>query len=376
MGPLDVGWWTEQDGTASGARWRGRRARTQHRAAEPAAPATVAERGVDEEVTGGTGTAAGGTSDDQRAADHRTSAVGSADRVSAEATIAAGSADPGTDRDRRKATRHAPGRPGTPAMPRTRPSKTLGDRVRTLVRGAGQTLITFGLVVLLFVVYELWVTDLMNSRVQHRLGATLKKQWNQGDDPLVRANPSRPRRPGEKITRIPLGRGIANIYIPSFGTDYVFTIVEGTDVAELEEGPGHYVDSALPGEVGNFAVAGHRVGKGSPFLNLDKLRAGAAIVIETKDYWYTYRVMGDRRTGDPQQPGNGGVKGLEVVDPADVAVIEPVPGRPGATPKLRLLTLTTCHPKFSARERLIIHAQQAGGPLAKSGGALPPALKG
>jgi len=247
--------------------------------------------------------------------------------------------------------------------------------VRTFVRGVGQTLITFGLVVLLFVGYELWVTDLINHRTQSRLNTALHKQWENGDDPLVGAGQTRSRRPGERVTRIPLGRGIANIYIPEFGTDYVFTIVEGTNSSQLEEGPGHYVDTALPGELGNFAVAGHRVGKGSPFLNLDKLRAGSPIVIETKDYWYTYRVLGNRRTGDPERPGGSGVSGLQIVDPSNLGVVLPMPEQPGAKPRLRLLTLTTCHPKFSARERLIIHAQEDGGPLRKGPGVIPPALR-
>jgi len=265
------------------------------------------------------------------------------------------------------------GPPKPPKPPKT--PKTRGDRIRTGIRGAGQTMITLGLVVLLFVVYELWVTDLFNSRTQHKLSTTLQKDWEQGDDPLVTAPPSGPAKPGTKVTRIPLGKGIANIYIPAFGPDYVFTVVEGTGANQLAEGPGHYPTSALPGQVGNFSIAGHRVGKGSPFLNLDKLRAGDAIVIETKSFWYTYRVLGDKATGDTAH-GTLGIPGKQIVAPTDVDVVRPVPGRPAtARAQYPFITLTTCHPKFSARQRLIIHGQLEGKPWPKSQGD-PPALQG
>jgi sortase A len=260
-----------------------------------------------------------------------------------------------------------------------RPPPSVGDRVRTGVRGAGQTLITLGLIVLLFVVYELWVTDLFNAHTQHKLGNTLAKEWEDGDDPLVGAEgngPAAPARPGDKVTRIPLGKGFANIYIPKFGLDYVYTIVEGTTPDDLNLGPGHYVGSALPGKVGNFAVAGHRVGKGSPFLNLDKLSAGDAIVVETKSYWYTYRVLpltDGRGTSNFAPTGVAGIPGMEIVSPTDVNVIKPVPGS-SAKATQRLITLTTCHPKFSAKQRLIIHGVQDGAPWPKSKGD-PPSLK-
>jgi sortase A len=252
----------------------------------------------------------------------------------------------------------------------TRPP-TRGDRVRTAVRGFGQTLITVGLVILLFVVYEVWFTNIQNGRTQKHLRHKLEQQWDQGDDPLV----GKAQRPGQKVRSIPLGSGFALIYIPAFGTDYVYTIVEGTGAAQLDEGPGHYTDTALPGQVGNMSVAGHRVGKGSPFLNLDKLPAGAAIVIRTKGFWYTYRVLGDRRTGNAEARDRFGIPGREIVSPLDVTVVAAVPGQPGARPTRRLLTLTTCHPKFSARKRLIIHAELEGKPYPTSRG-LPPALAG
>jgi len=252
-----------------------------------------------------------------------------------------------------------------------RPRRTFGDRIRTFLRGIGQTFITLGLVLLLLAVYEVWFTDLVNHRTQKDLTTSLQTQWDNGDDPTVGTVPTRP---GEKVRSIPLGDGFALIYIPDFGTDYVFTVVEGTDLDELNKGPGHYVDTPLPGAVGNVAIAGHRVGKGSPFLNLDKLKAGSAIVIRTRSYWYTYRVVGDR--GNADAVSALGFPGREIVDPSDVAVIAPVPDKPAATPTRRLLTLTTCHPKFTARQRMVIHAELDGSPFPVGKGTPPSMTSG
>ncbi|HVD27854.1 MAG TPA: class E sortase, partial [Mycobacteriales bacterium] len=315
MGPFDVGAWS-QDAAVSPARPRGRQ-----RQAERSGPVTAHP-----DDRAGIGSGGGG----------------------------GGGAQP-------------PNRSGGGGPQRRR--RTFGDRIRTFLRGIGQTFITLGLVLLLLAGYEVWFTDVLNHRTQKDLTTALQEQWDEGDDPTVGA----PTKPGEQVRSIPLGDGFALIYIPDFGTDYVYTVVEGTGTAELNEGPGHYVDSVLPGQVGNFAVAGHRVGKGSPFLNLDKLKAGSAIVIRTKTYWYTYRVLGDTRTGNPRATGPLGIPGLQIVSPTEVGVIAPVPNRAGVKPTQRLLTFTTCHPKFSARQRLVIHAQLEGSTQPTSKG-LPPAL--
>jgi sortase A len=132
--------------------------------------------------------------------------------------------------------------------------------------------------------------------------------------------------------------------------------VEGTDDGSLEKGPGHYVGTALPGEVGDFAVAGHRVGKGEPFLNLDHLKPGDAVVIETKSNWYVYQVKGDVQSGNLDDRGTDGIPGREIVSPSDTAVIGPVPDHRGEKPTEKLMTMTTCHPKFTANQRMIVHA--------------------
>jgi sortase A len=244
---------------------------------------------------------------------------------------------------------------------------TFGDRLRFVARGIGQLLITCGLIVLLFVVYEVYITNFFAHRAQAKVHNALEQEWQDGRDPLLPL-------PGGGFEAIPLGAGIANLYIPRLGADYAWTIVQGSAVptdAELEKGPAHYGDTALPGQVGNFAVAGHRVGKGEPFLNLDKLRPGDAVIVETKTYWYVYRVKGDVQTGDLSVLGADGVPGRQVVPPTDGAVVLPVPNHPGAKPTEALMTMTTCEPKFVANNRMIVYAALQGQPITKSGSQMP-----
>jgi sortase A len=236
---------------------------------------------------------------------------------------------------------------------------------RTVARVLGELLVTAGVVVLLFVIYEVYVTDLLTAQDQNNLSHQLHDQW---------AAPAA--NPGTDPTQVAVGSGFAVLRIPRLGSDFSRVVVEGSGQDELAQGPGHYVGTAMPGQPGNVAIAGHRVGKGSPFLDLDLLRPGDAIVVETENYWFTYRVLGDRATGtfttDPS-----GIPGQEIVSPTDVAVIAPTPDAAGSGPSGQYLTLTTCHPKFSARQRLVIHAVLDGGPIAKvTAPNGPPALTG
>jgi len=254
--------------------------------------------------------------------------------------------------------------PRPPARAST--SMSAGDRVRFVLRGIGQTFITAGLVILLFVAYEVYVTNLFAHREQVKVHNALEKQWAQGKDPLPL--------PGAGNTSIPIGEGIANLYIPRFGKDFAFTIVEGTDDASLERGPGHYPGTALPAATGNFAVAGHRVGKGEPFLNLDRLKPGDTVIIETKSTWYVYRVKGAR--GNIGSTAPDGIPGQEIVSPGDGDVIRPVPNSPGKTATEKLMTMTTCHPKFTATQRMVVHALlDPKLTLARSGSSMPAAIR-
>ncbi len=221
-------------------------------------------------------------------------------------------------------------------------SRAPADVLRTVGRGVGQLLLTVGYVLLLLVVYELWVTDLQSNARQDELTAELREEWTQ---------------PAAVPAALQGGEAFALLHVPRLGADYARAVVEGTGTEELEQGPGHYRGTAMPGEQGNFAVAGHRVGRGSPFLEIDELREGDPIVVETAGGWSVYRVLGPAEQ----------VPGQQVVSPADVSVIAPTPGGPADGPATgAYLTLTTCHPEYSARQRLIVHAVLEGGPVARA----------
>lgn len=215
--------------------------------------------------------------------------------------------------------------------------------MRATVRTTGELLITAGVVVLLFCVYELYGTGVYTAQAQRDLGEQLRRTWA-AEPEVVPPAPPRPGAPAAppaevRPVRVQIGDGLAVLRIPRLGADWAKVVVEGTDRESLKKGPGHGPASALPGETGNSVISGHRTTYGAPFNRLDELRRGDAVVVETRTTWYTYRV-----------------RGTEIVAPTDVAVVLPVPRRPGARPTEALLTLTTCHPEYSARQRLIVAA--------------------
>lgn len=307
------------------------------------------------------------------------------------------------------AVQQAPPSP-SPRPARHRPARHRGDRVRSAIRGVGELFITLGLVMLLLVVYEVYWTNLVSAGKQQAAASTLDQEWAKGDNPLIASPNPAPAAPAagapaaqrSSSYAVAPGQGFAKLYIPTFGPDYQFTVLEGTDAQTLDAGPGHYTGTAFPGERGNFAVAGHRVGKGAPFNDLDLLRSCDAIITETADSWFVYRVLpmadevpgwsGGKGASAATCSGNGGsakvaplggaytgVVGQEIVDPSQSQVIAPVPNA-SATPDpsqgAALLTLTTCHPRFSAQQRLIIHAVLVK-TWAKNGspqGQLPPEM--
>jgi sortase A len=133
----------------------------------------------------------------------------------------------------------------------------------------------------------------------------------------------------------------ANLIVPRLGADYRRPIAEGVGLNVLNNratGVGHYPQTQLPGEVGNFAVAAHRTTYGAGFHDIDKLMVGDSIYVETQDGWYKYVY-----------------RGTEYVRPTGVGVLDPVPQTEGATSTDRVITMTSCHPFFSAAERIIAY---------------------
>jgi sortase A len=134
----------------------------------------------------------------------------------------------------------------------------------------------------------------------------------------------------------------ATLYVPRWGQGYVKPISQGVTRRDVLDrlGIGHYPRTAMPGDLGNFAIAGHRTTFGKPFSRIEKLKEGNAIVVRTEHTWYVYRVTSTL-----------------VVDPHQVGVIAANPLSPGAEPTARMITLTTCHPRYSARLRYIVHGE-------------------
>jgi sortase A len=180
----------------------------------------------------------------------------------------------------------------------------------------------------LFAGYEVFGNSAKVQDEQNSLDDALAQQWN---DPTVA-----PSGPTVKAPAAP-GKGlVGRLYIPKLDKEWV--VVDGVTPKDIRYAPGHYPDTALPGKVGNFSVAGHRIRK--IFWRLDELRDGDVIGVETRENWYIYRVSSSL-----------------VVLPDAVEVVAPVPGKPRAKPKKAMLTLTTCNPKFNNYERLIVHAE-------------------
>jgi sortase A len=201
--------------------------------------------------------------------------------------------------------------------------------VRRLLRGTGWTFIGMGSFVLYFLVYQLVGTNAVTSRGQTDLRNQLQQEWS--------ATPSAPRTANPKkvvLKRPAVGRALAVLDIPKIRLDNK-VIVEGVGRDELRKGPGHVPSTVLPGQKGTFGVSGHRTTYGAPFYRLNELEKGDTITVVTRLAIYTYTVT---RTA--------------IVRPTDTQVLDNVigpDGKPEAT-----ITLTTCHPRYSARQRLIV----------------------
>ncbi len=214
-------------------------------------------------------------------------------------------------------------------------------RRRSMVIGViGEVLVTGGAVVVLFIGWQLWFNNLVLSNSQQVEAVELQQSWDKGEGvaavPLERADPGEP-----LVTAVPANAvNFGTLIVPRFGADYTRPIAEGIGLEDVlnKRGVGHYPGTQMPGEVGNFALAAHRTGWGSPFLDMNKLQLGDSIYIETEDGWYRYVF-----------------RSLEYVSPTGVGVLDPVPQQSGAIPTDRIITLTSCNPLNSVSERIIAY---------------------
>ena len=204
----------------------------------------------------------------------------------------------------------------------------------------GELLLTAGALLLLFLVWQLWWTDVLADREHSDIIAGLEHEWSALDDEEIA-----PRQEGEPPVPDTIGDTMVwgTMHVPDFDRDR-FPLAEGVSLEEVlnVKGVGHYPETALPGQVGNFSVAGHRNTYGRAFEEIASLEGGDAIVVETSEAFYVYEVTESL-----------------IVMPQDVEVIAPAPGQPGVEPTGQMLTLTACHPMYSARERYIVHAEFA-----------------
>lgn len=209
---------------------------------------------------------------------------------------------------------------------------------------------TAGLLILLFVAYQLWGTGIFTARAQSSLKSDFKKEQAAyaaaNATPVTADPPTSPTtaKPGPTTTTAPVpqsklvraapptpdeGAVEGEINIPRIGINMAF--VEGTSRDDLKKGPGHYPETPMPGTLGNAAIAGHRTTYLHPFYNINELQPGDDIIVTTLAGKFTYRMT--------QQL---------IVAPTDVGVAANTPDAE--------LTLTSCNPRFSAAQRIVIKA--------------------
>ncbi|GAA2299159.1 hypothetical protein GCM10009853_064260 [Glycomyces scopariae] len=217
-----------------------------------------------------------------------------------------------------------------------------GGGLRSTVRGLGEALITLGAVVLMYAAYEVFgVSEAINAE-QDTLSTDLDTIWEAEEDDEGNPVPE-------------LGDVFARMWAPDIRAES-WTLVEGTEPADIEYAPGRYLDGAMPGEQGNFTLAGHNVP--AIFQKIRDLQPGDKVVIETKDYFYVYEVQEH-----------------VVVDETQVDITAPVPGDPGSEPgdEDYWLTLFTCHPLWDNYERYVVYSQLVDTIERDPAGELPPA---
>jgi sortase A len=190
----------------------------------------------------------------------------------------------------------------------------------------GILLLVLGLGCLGYVGYELFGTNVSSHRAYQQEREQLRQEWQQPAKGHHKPDPAVP------------GDAIALMSIPAIGLKDV-PVLEGTSDDILARGIGHYRKTADPGQIGNFAVAGHRITHGEPFAKLLDLRKGDRVIVETRTTVYTYELDTLPRK-------------LTVQDTAGW-VLDPVPGHPDATPTKRMITLTTCQDLFHSPDRSV-----------------------
>jgi len=216
-------------------------------------------------------------------------------------------------------------------------------RLARVLGAVGRACIAAGVLILLFVAYQLWGTGIREAQAQDRLEEDFAAALEEAQPPATSTTTTTP--PGSvapPATAAPIevpadGQAVAHLVIPAIGVDKI--VVAGVSLQNLKEGPGHYPETPLPGQEGNAAIAGHRTTYGAPFNRIDELAAGDEITVETLQGSFRYLVREQL-----------------IVAPTQVEVL--------ADKGDNRLTLTACHPKYSARERIVVVAELAADQVA------------
>lgn len=235
-----------------------------------------------------------------------------------------------------------------------------------ILGGIGRSMIALGVLILLFVTYQLWGTGLRTNRAQDDLRRQFDAARTLPGDGGADTNGSVPRTTAPSTTApgsgassttapsTPPGSGvpaagelppprpgqpIGIIKIPKIGAD--FAMVEGVDLNFLAEGPGHFPGTPFPGQAGNAALAGHRTTWQAPFNRIDELVPGDKVSIETVQGLFTYEIL-PQPGGSPEAP-----IGYRIIQPNQTEILDQPAGQ-------NLLTLMACHPKYSAAQRIIV----------------------
>jgi sortase A len=219
----------------------------------------------------------------------------------------------------------------------TQPSSAPRRRL-SVIGVLGELLVTVGLIAMLFLGWQLWWNNLVIGAQQATAAAEFSR------DLAAHAPTHASGSTGVPIMSKPeLYRSIAVVYAPRLGATWKRVVREGIDSERVLDsytaGVGHYPGSQLPGQLGNFAVAGHDTGWGNTFIGLGSLRVGDKIYVQTAQGWYTYSF-----------------RNLEYVQPSAFQVVDAVPQHEAARPLDRLMTITTCNPPFHAGERLVAYS--------------------
>jgi sortase A len=227
------------------------------------------------------------------------------------------------------------------------------------VGAIGRMMIRVGVLILLFVAYQLWGTGLQTTQAQDQLQDEFRAQQEQlGELPGEGTADTLPPdtvppgtlapAPAAPSTEAPPERGapVGRISIPQIGAE--FYIVEGVELRWLQEGPGHFPQTPMPGQAGNAALAGHRTTFKAPFNRIDELEPGDQMTVETLQGTFTYEVL-------PQPSENGEPpSGHYIVGPYATEILDDKGDN--------RLTLMACHPKYSAAQRIVVEAKLVGNP--------------